>query len=380
MIGRPPGPSRSGPPSAGRHDHPNPHTRTRPPKPTHRIQIPEPGPTESVRAIQGATALDAIVARQHKPTLEHTDAPTLAPGQALVRVRLAGEVPAAAVRSARLGPDGTVLGRDLVGVVVDVADDAPQGVRDRLLRARVVCSPFVACGQCDMCRSGVSQHCREGGVMGSAGLAGSLAQTIAVPWRNLAPVPDGLDDQAALLAGPLARAVHAARMIRMEGKVYVTVLGDNLAALLAVQAIARLNATVRLLGWNPQAFGRAERWGLQHRHAHEVGRRKDQTVVVDCVASHESLDLALGMLRPRGTLILAAEPPDPLPLDLAAVVRGELELIGASFGHVADALPLLAQGQVDTTGLVEVRTRPNEAPRLLARTELLYVAVEFAGP
>jgi threonine dehydrogenase-like Zn-dependent dehydrogenase len=292
-------------------------------------------------------------------------------------VRLAGDVPAWVAAAARQAPDESVLGRDLVGVVSEVGEDAPSGVRERLRRARVVCSPMVACGACDMCKAGVSQHCREGGTLGSQGVPGSMAATVAVPWRNLALVPDGLDDEAALLAGPLARAVHAARMIRMEGKVFVTVLGDNLAALLAVQAIARLNATVRLLGWEPEAFGRAEKWGVQHRHASEVGRRRDQTVVVDCVGSSASMDLALGMLRPRGTLIMAAEPQAGARVDLAPVVRGELELIGASFGSVADALPMLASGEVETSGLVGVRTRASEAPRLLLRPELLYVAVEF---
>ncbi|MEQ9095525.1 hypothetical protein AY599_03750 [Leptolyngbya valderiana BDU 20041] len=321
--------------------------------------------------------MDAIVARQHQPVVGSWSPPSCNAGEALVRVRLAGDVPASVSSAAAGAPDGSVLGRDLVGVVSEVGEDAPAGVRERLLKSRVVCSPTVACGTCDMCRAGVSQHCREGGTLGSDGVPGSMAAVVAVPWRNLTLVPEGLADDQALLAGPLSRALHAARMIRMEGKVYVTVLGDNLAALLAVQTIAKLNATVRLLGWRPEAFGRAEKWGVRHRHADEVGRRRDQTVVVDCVGSEASMDLALGMLRPRGTFILAAQPQAGARVDLTPVVAGELEVIGASFGSVADALPLLASGEVQTTGLVEVRTRPSEAPRLLSRPELLYVAVEF---
>lgn len=321
--------------------------------------------------------MDAIAAQQHQIIQCQFPNPVCGPGQALVRVRLAGDVPAWVSAQAAQNTDGTILGRDIVGVIAEVSSDAPAGVRERLRRARVVCSPHIACGLCDMCRAGVSQHCREGGTMGTMGVPGSMAETVAVPWRNLTIVPDGIPDEVALLAGPLARALHAARMIRMEGKVYVTVLGDNLAALLAVQTIARLNATVRLLGWRPEAFGRAERWGVQHRHADEVGRRRDQTVVVDCVGSSRSLDLALGLLRPRGTLILAAEPAPGATPDLTPVVRGELEVLGASHGSVADALPLLASGQIDTTGLIEVRTRPSEVARLLSRGELLYVAVEF---
>lgn len=321
--------------------------------------------------------MDAIVVREGRLVCDETPPPECQPGQALVRVRLAGDVPASVLEAAANAPDGQLLGRDLVGMVSQVADDAPSGVQDRLRKSRVVCSPNVACGTCDMCRAGVSQHCREGGVLGRANIPGSLGETIAVPWRNLAIVPEGLADDTALLAGPLARAVHAARMIRMEGKVFVTVLGDNLAALLAAQAISKLNATVRLLGWNAEIFGRAERWGVRHRHADEVGRRRDQTVVVDCVGTEDSLDLALGMLRPRGTLILAAERCAGTAVDLSPVVRGELELVGASFGSVADVLPMLGAAEIDTTGLIEVRTRVSEAPRLLSRPELLYVAVEF---
>lgn len=322
--------------------------------------------------------MQGIIARDGQAMFSDVlEPPPCPPDGALVRVRLAGDDPLSVLSAAAEGRGGRVLGRDLVGVVAEVGPEAPAGVADRLRRARVACSPRVARGTCDMCRAGVPQHCRDGGTIGWGDFDGTMATSVALPWRNLALAPEGLDDADALLAGPLARAIHAARMIRMEGKVYVTVLGDNLAALLASQVIAQLNATVRLLGWKPEVFSRAERWGVQHRHADEVGRRRDQTVVVDCQSTDRSLDLALGLVRPRGTVILAGPEHATARLDPAPVIAGELEVIGAGPGPTPDALAMLASGKIDTTGLVEVRARPSEAPRLLSRSELLYAAFEF---
>ncbi|MEO1007891.1 MAG: alcohol dehydrogenase catalytic domain-containing protein [Planctomycetota bacterium] len=322
--------------------------------------------------------MEAIAARGSQPSfLDAAATPGCPPDHAVVRVRLAGDVPERVAAAARDARADAILGRDLVGVVSEVGDEAPTSIRDRLLKARVACASRVAIGTCDMCRAGVPQHCRDGDTLGAGRLDGTLSGSVAIPWRNLALVPDGMDDAVALLAQPLARAIHAARMIRMQGKVYVTVLGDNLNALLAAQVIAQLNATVRILGWRPEVFGRAEKWGIQHRHADEVGRREDQTVVVDCMGSERSLDLALGLVRPRGTIILASASEASATADLSAVVRNELELLGARDGPVSDALAMLARGDIDTAGLIEARVRAPEAPRVLSRPELLYVAVEF---
>jgi threonine dehydrogenase-like Zn-dependent dehydrogenase len=202
------------------------------------------------------------------------------------------------------------------------------------------------------------------------GWDGCFADRFKLPIRNLVEVPREVHDDQAVFTHPLAAAAHAANLIRVEGKPYVTVLGDGVAALLCAQVLARLNASVRLLGAQPGKFTLAERWGIKHRHASEVGRRADQDIVVDASGSGSGLDLAMQLVRPRGKVVLAP------PIEGAAAAIGaealrllaerEVELLGARGGNPADAVALLAQGVVDVLPLITSRRRLADGAAALA--------------
>ena len=68
--------------------------------------------------------------------------------------------------------------------------------------------------------------------------------------------------------------------------------------------MAKLNASVRLVGRYSEKLAVCEKWGIKHRHVDDVGRRSDQDIVVDCTGSPDGLDLALRLVRPRGTVVL----------------------------------------------------------------------------
>ncbi|MEL7472028.1 MAG: alcohol dehydrogenase catalytic domain-containing protein [Planctomycetota bacterium] len=301
-------------------------------------------------------------------TLDEIPAPACAEGEALVatrRVAFTGADAAAATRAAFEG----VLGRRVVGEVVEVGAGAD---RDRWMGRRVVVSADVACGACDLCRSGVPLHCRDGRVLGIRGRDGALAERLVAPLRNLAIVPDAIDDDAAIFAEALAAAVHVGRVVRVVGKPYVTVLGDGVEGLLAAQTLARQNASVRVLGRRPHKFGLAEKWGVKHRDVAEVGLRADQDVVVEATGTPDGLRQALGLVRPRGKVVLMGNALSAAPAgafgfhDLAPVVAGELELIGARGGAIADGVAHLAEGHTDVHSLITKRMRLADGAAVLA--------------
>ncbi len=312
-------------------------------------------------------------------------APRADAGEAIVRPLWMGVSPFdAAVAIAperRAGPSPLVLGHEFVGEVESLvpaaADPDPAGTRARWVGARVVASPLIACAACDRCRSGLANHCRDQRVLGVRGRGGCFAQRFAVPVRNLVAVPASLAVQHAALAAPLAAAIHAAQIARVEGKNFVTILGDSAEALLAAQVMARLNASVRLLGTRPERYTLCERWGIKHRAQSEAGRRADQDVVVDCTASPEGVLLATEFVRPRGKVVLlsplglsgdsvshAAPVHTPQAL-LAPIVAHELQVLGARGGSLADAITLLARGDIDVLPLITARKRLSDGPASL---------------
>jgi len=302
-------------------------------------------------------------------------APSPRPGEALVRVRLAA-LTALDVSAAcgRLGFTG-VLGHRFVGVVEDVSALA-EGQRAGLARRRVAAWPGVACGHCDLCKGGLSGHCRVRTVPGIAGRDGGFAELVCVPAAALCVIPDNVDDAAALLAVPLAIAVHAGSLVPRRAEGFITVLGDNELAVLTALVLSRVNQRVRLLGACREALELADRWGVKSRPIDQAGRRADQDAVVECSATPVGLSEAARFVRPRGTIVLAPElglsprgeerggghgAAGGGTVDLSRIAAAELAVVGARGGSVAEGVRLLAERTVDPTGLITRRVRLDEA-------------------
>jgi threonine dehydrogenase-like Zn-dependent dehydrogenase len=287
------------------------------------------------------------------------EAPGLESGEAMIRPLRMG----VCARDVSV-PGPITLGQEFVGVVEKLHADADRDLCKRWEGKRIVGSPGVACGRCDLCKAGLASHCRARRVMGVTGWDGCFAERFKLPLRNLVEVPANVHDDAAVFALALADAAHAAHLVRIEGKTYVTVLGDGVPALLCAQALVRLNASVRLLGQRPDNFGLCERWGIKHRHIGDVGRRADQDVVVDATQTGAGIDLALQLVRPRGKIVLTGHP-SAAPPSLAPLVESEVELVGARGGSLSDAVAMLARAEVDPLPLITRRMKLADGPAAL---------------
>lgn len=315
---------------------------------------------KALRAERGAAVLDLKAPE-----------PQLQAGEALIRpTRLGIGAADLGVASGRI-PFTGVMGHQFVGVVEKVEPRPGRDDSKRWVGKRVVGSINVVCGTCELCQRGLSVHCRERRVLGLSGRDGCFAERFSLPVVNLTEVPKAIGDDAAVFAEPLASVIHAGHMLRIEGKPYVTVLGDGVGGLLAAQVMVRLNASVRLLGLRPEKFTLCEKWGIKHRHADEVGRRRDQDVVIDCSGTPEGLALAMQLVRPRGKIVLrttGAPIPDPptMPgVDLSPAVVNEIELLGSRCGNLADAVDMLAKNQVEVHPLITSRFALAEGPQAL---------------
>lgn len=325
--------------------------------------------------------------------------PTPQPGEAIVRPTRAAITPHDRRTALGLTRHRGILGHQFVGIVESVTPGAEGSVHHRvdrdLVGKRVVAAPSVGCGSCARCKAGLSVHCPARTVLGDHGRPGCLAQRVAVPLAALDTVPEKVDDDHAVMAEPVAAALHAAGITRIQGRPYITVLGDGPVGLLAAQAMHRLNASVRVLGKHPQKLAACEKWGIRHRAEHEAGRREDQDVVVDATGSPAGLDLALRLVRPRGKVVLmslgarapldpAAPPAGPAVLDPAAldrIVAGEIEILGCRCGPLGEALRTLERNQLDPLPLITRRARLDDGPELLriaAQPDQIRVLVDMS--
>lgn len=297
--------------------------------------------------------------------------PRPAPGEAVIRPTRMG-VCATDLEICRgyLGFKG-VLGHEFVGVVEEV-NTRDTKITRQWTGKRVVGSINCVCGKCDMCKSGLREHCRSRTVLGIAGRDGCFAQRFTLPVQNLLAVPDAIDDDRAVFTEPLAAAYQIIRQLTIEGRPFITVLGDGRLGLLCAQVMSQLNATVRLVGKHPEKLALCEKWGVKHRVLEEVGLRADQDIVVDCTGSAGGLPTAMKMVRPRGKIVMKTTvapgtPEDAAkePLDLSPLVINEIQVIGSRCGPFGEALSALSAQKVDVLSLISRRMKLAEGVEAL---------------
>jgi threonine dehydrogenase-like Zn-dependent dehydrogenase len=292
-----------------------------------------------------------------------------ADGEALVRVRQAG-VCATDIEITRgyMGFRGT-LGHEFVGEVI-------QSSSKIIVGQRVVGEINAVCGRCDLCLSGLSSHCRNRTVLGILNRDGAFADILRLPTENLHPLPKTVDDDAAVFVEPLAAAFQVLKQVQVDAKKWVTVLGDGRLGLLVAQVLRDAGCPVRVIGKHPDKLALCEKWSIRSRPLSEIAPRHDQDVVVDCTGSAAGIELALQMVRPRGTVVLKSTAAAARPLNLAPAVIDEINIIGSRCGPFREAIKALAEKRIDVTSLIHRRMRLDqgvEALELAARPGVLKV-------
>jgi threonine dehydrogenase-like Zn-dependent dehydrogenase len=119
-----------------------------------------------------------------------------------------------------------------------------------------------------------------------------------------------------------------------------------------------------------------QKWQIRSRALADITPRHDQDVVVDCTGSAGGFEVAMQLVRPRGTIVLKSTFASAKPLNLAPLVIDEIQVIGSRCGPFKEAIRALAEKQVDVASLITRRMRLEqgvEAMALAARPGMLKV-------
>ncbi len=263
---------------------------------------------------------------------------------ALVRVRLAGICSTdLQIFKGYMGFQG-IPGHEFVGEVKEGPGE--------LVGKRVVGEINFACGRCDFCAQGLGRHCPGRKVMGILGANGSFTEYVSVPAANLHVVPEGVADDEAVFTEPLAAAFEILEQVQIKPTDEVVVFGDGKLGLLCVQVLALTGARVALAGKHPEKLNLVKKLGIRTVLLQEWKARKFD-IVVDATGSASGLQMALGAVRPRGTLVLKSTLAEDHSLSLAPLVINEITVVGSRCGLFSPALEALAQKKVTVTPMIE---------------------------
>ncbi len=310
----------------------------------------------------------AVYHGAHDIRVTDADTPLRAPGEVLIRVTRSGICGTDATEWAvgpkvfpvttphrvtgHVGP--MIPGHEFVGVVVDAAAGSGFSVGDR-----VASGAGVWCGRCARCLEGRTNMCESYYTFGLS-RDGGMAGFVSSPAENLVRIPDGLSDDHAGLAQPLAVGIHAARRSGARAGDRVVVIGGGAIASFVIAGLRHLaDVEILVVEFPGPKQARALRFGAAHvaspgpELADEVsaafgGARPD--VVIEASGAPGQLATAVALVRDGGRVLAVGLPKAKPELDVHSMVFREIT-IDSSLAHVCDtdlgpALDILAAGVV----------------------------------
>ena len=300
--------------------------------------------------------------------LETVPVPKIGPGDVLLRVRATGVGLTVVIMTAvpgRVTSFPRIPGHEVAGEVAEVGSEAGHvKVGDR-----VTCHFYLTCGTCRFCRSGRETLCTA--FRGYVGMAcdGAYAEYMAIPARNVTPIPPGVSDlDAAIAADAICTPYHACRAEARIGP------GDSVLIVGAGGGVGIHGVQMAKLcgGWVVAAditddkLAAARECGadalIDVRRGDLAGQVQKLTdgrgvdAAIDFVASRETLEGCVASLARAGRLVIIGSRPKAVfgvdssfTVDPTRMLHSMLEIHGSRYVTLAEiqqTLELLRQGRI----------------------------------
>ena len=304
-----------------------------------------------------------------------TETPQPAPHEVLVHVRAVAicasdiDIYKNGCASGGVYPPGPMIqGHELSGEVAalgEAADAPPVG-------ARVAVEPSWYCGECDLCREGLTNLCRNIVFPSYPPRDGALAEYIACPGFSVEPLPAEVSDIEGALTEPLGVGIHAVRLAELSGQEKVGILGAGMIGISTMLA-AQVQGIDHLYVAEPVAERRAvaAEYGATVTAASaaeliEAGIEPE--VIFECSGDNPALGQSLDLVRPAGQVIMVGIPhPSEVCFNCERSRRNQITIKFSrrSLHTLKESVELIAVRKVDLSR-VPVRTFSlDETPRAM---------------
>jgi threonine dehydrogenase-like Zn-dependent dehydrogenase len=213
-----------------------------------------------------------------------------------------------------LGPSEVTLGHEFSGTL---EDGTPVAVL-----------PTVPCGRCARCLEGDDQQCAQTlATLYGVSRDGGLADRAWVALQCARPLPSAVRVEDACLVEPLAVAVHGIRRAAPAPGSSVLVIGAGPVGLCTVAATRSHGMEVDLLAHRRERLEAGLALGAR------PATGSDYDVVFDAAGTQGSMDTAMNLVRPGGTVAVLGTFWEPVSLGLGFQMK-EVALVPAfAYGH-----------------------------------------------
>jgi L-iditol 2-dehydrogenase len=261
-------------------------------------------------------------------------------------------------------------GHEYMGTVVKLGD----GVDEYQPGDRVTVEVHAGCGRCERCREGMYTSCLNYGQNYGDNMKGHRANGFTTDGafaeyavnhiNTLVHLPDTMSDEEATLVVTAGTAMYGIDAMAglIAGK-RLAVTGPGPIGLMGVAVGKALGADpVILTGTRDARLALGEKLGADHvvnvrnedpvEAVQRITRGKGVHYVLECSGAPNALNEAAKMVNRGGRICLAAFPLEPVPVDVAHLVRNNIYVFGIrGEGQSAThrALAMMSQRSFDAT-------------------------------
>jgi uncharacterized zinc-type alcohol dehydrogenase-like protein len=279
-----------------------------------------------------------------------------------------------------------VPGHEIVGRVTRVGAAVERYAKGALVGVGCMVD---SCRNCRPCRDHTEQFCEAGCAWTYNGTEmdrvtptfGGYSKRVVVAERFVLRVPERLDPAGAaplLCAG--ITTYSPLRQWECNAGDRVGVVGLGGLGHMAVKFAAAMGAEVTVFSTSAAKEADARRLG-----AHHFAATRDPAVfttlagrfdlIVDTVSAKHDYDLHIGLLRPRGAMVVVGVPPEPAPVSAFSLIKGNRRLAGSLIGGIRETQEMLdfcaAHRIVADVEVIPIE-RINEAYERMLRADVRY--------
>ncbi len=254
----------------------------------------------------------------------------------------------------------SVVGRAVTGV--NVGDE-------------VVVEPAASCHHCDQCRGGRENTCRNLRFLGTPGQGeGCLCEYIVMPEECCFLTNGAITLEQGVLCEPFAIGVYSVKRSQMPKRAKVAILGSGpigLSCMAAAQAegAAMIYMTDKVEERMRAAKKAGAAWVGSPRKQDIVKAILEKEplgidVVYECAGQQDTLDEAVNLLKPGGTLVLVGAPRfERVSFVIDKLRRKEITVVNIrrQNGCTQQTIDLIAAGKVNIDFMITHRFKPEQA-------------------
>jgi L-iditol 2-dehydrogenase len=223
----------------------------------------------------------------------------------------------------------------------------------------VVVNPAQSCGQCDQCKMGRENTCRDLRFLGTPGEGpGCLCEYIVMPQKNLFDITGRMTLEMAALCEPFTIGVYAVQQASVKESSIVAIFGAGpigLSCMVAAKAAGaeRIYVTERVEARCKAALENGACWvGNPDKQnvVNDICSQEQQgvDVALECAGQQSTLDEAIEVLRPGGVLAIVGIPRfERVSFRADAIRRKELTILNIRRQNRCDekAIELITSGR-----------------------------------